>query len=311
MVMMKQIALILPYFGKLPNYFGLFLQSCSHNPQADFFIFTDAEIETSPPNVKITNISFSGFVKRIQSKFDFLVNIKSPYKLCDFKPAYGYIFEELIANYPYWGYCDCDLIFGNLNLLKPYIEEGHDRIGVWAHLMIYKNTKEVNRWFINLHNDLVPTFEEIAKDSRCRFFDEYMGMDILVGKNNKDWCKEWLFDDIIFYCQNFYSKRRFNNCELSHRTPIYFKYQEGRLIRYIYIDNHWKTDESLYVHLQKRKMSVETNDIDNYYIIPNRFVGLDYEEKKRLKSAQPPFIDYTYHKLMIKAKIKSFINRLT
>lgn len=32
---------ILPYYGKFPNYFQLFLNSCGSNPEYDWLIFTD------------------------------------------------------------------------------------------------------------------------------------------------------------------------------------------------------------------------------------------------------------------------------
>jgi len=44
----------------------------------------------------------------------FEVDIESEYKLCDFKPAYGLIFSEHFKDYDFWGYCDIDIIFGNI-----------------------------------------------------------------------------------------------------------------------------------------------------------------------------------------------------
>ena len=42
---MKKAAIILPYFGTLPNYFQIFLNSCSYNNCFDFIIFTDQNYE--------------------------------------------------------------------------------------------------------------------------------------------------------------------------------------------------------------------------------------------------------------------------
>ena len=38
------IAIVLPYFGKLPNYFPLFLESCRKNPTVNWLFYTDCEV---------------------------------------------------------------------------------------------------------------------------------------------------------------------------------------------------------------------------------------------------------------------------
>lgn len=41
---MNRIALIIPYFGKLPNYFHLWKESCKKNTAIDFILLTDNKI---------------------------------------------------------------------------------------------------------------------------------------------------------------------------------------------------------------------------------------------------------------------------
>lgn len=51
---MKKIILILPYFGKLPNFFYLWLQSAINNSTIDFLIVTDCVIQYEiESNIKI------------------------------------------------------------------------------------------------------------------------------------------------------------------------------------------------------------------------------------------------------------------
>lgn len=38
---MNRIALIVPHFGHFQNYFKMWLQSCIHNSDIDFLLFTD------------------------------------------------------------------------------------------------------------------------------------------------------------------------------------------------------------------------------------------------------------------------------
>ena len=118
---MKTAAFILPYFGKFPNYFQLYLNSCGNNKNYDWYIFTDDTTEYDyPENVFVEYVNFSDFSNLIKNKFEDEVALNYPKKLCDFKPLYGYVFSSLIKDYPYWGYCDCDLIFGKIDNFIKY-----------------------------------------------------------------------------------------------------------------------------------------------------------------------------------------------
>lgn len=125
---MTRIALINCYFGKSwPEYFKHFLFSCKYNPDVDFFLFTNLEAPFHVPNVHFIKISsLTEFSKLAGEKLNLSINILDGYKLCDFKPAYGLIFQDYLQGYDFWGYCDIDIIFGNIRyfitekLLKKY-----------------------------------------------------------------------------------------------------------------------------------------------------------------------------------------------
>ena len=112
---MKSIVLINCYFGRFPNYFNLFLDSCRKNSTLNFLFFTDNLVQDPPENVSVINTSFDDLKEMFKGKFDFKIILDAPYKLCDYKPAYGYIFEEQIPNYMFWGHCDIDTLMGDLN----------------------------------------------------------------------------------------------------------------------------------------------------------------------------------------------------
>ena len=64
---MKKILFIIPYFGKFPNYFQLFLNSCEYNSEYNWVIITDNKEEYNyPKNVKIINKSFEELKEEIQ-----------------------------------------------------------------------------------------------------------------------------------------------------------------------------------------------------------------------------------------------------
>ncbi len=102
----KNIVLIIPYFGKLPWYFPYFIHSCKFNSDIDFIILSDIKLVGLPPNVKYFNYSLEKFRVIASKALGFEVVIEHGYKLCDFKPAYGYIFSNLIEEYDFWGHCD-------------------------------------------------------------------------------------------------------------------------------------------------------------------------------------------------------------
>ena len=144
---MSTIAVILPYFGKFPNYFEFFLQSCKDNPTVDFYIITDNDIsrfdDNYHGNIHFIETSFPDVRNRFQEAFPFEISLPRPYKLCDFKPVYGMVFHDIVQKYDFWGYCDCDLIFGNIRgFLTDAILENYDYILGLGHFHIQRTCDE-------------------------------------------------------------------------------------------------------------------------------------------------------------------------
>ncbi len=52
--MKDKIAIIIPYFGKYPEWIDLFFYSCGMNKTIDFYFFTDCE----EPEIHESNLSF-------------------------------------------------------------------------------------------------------------------------------------------------------------------------------------------------------------------------------------------------------------
>ena len=96
--MKNKICLIVPYFGQLPKYSDLFFLTLKHNPNINVLLITDNVVELDLPNLKIVQISFEQLREHIQSFFEFKIILDKPYKLCDFKPAYGLIFQKWLKN---------------------------------------------------------------------------------------------------------------------------------------------------------------------------------------------------------------------
>ena len=117
-------------------------------------------------------MTFDEFKVNAARKLGFMPCLPSPYKLCDFKPAYGLLFEEYLDGYDYWGHCDCDLILGDLNkLLIPVLDQGYDKVFAAGHLTLYCNTPENNRRFMKpLHGREI--YREAFTTPKTYVFDE-------------------------------------------------------------------------------------------------------------------------------------------
>ena len=202
---MNRIAIILPYFGKLPDYFGLFLNSCKENPTIDWYLFTDdRRTYAFPSNVYVEYMSFSDLKSFFQEKFDFDICLNTPYKLCDYKPAYGYIFSDLIKDYDFWGYCDLDLLWGNI---RKFLPDGeiikYDKVGHLGHLALYQNAQEVNTIFMAEIEGRHRYKEVFSCEGSCVFdeWGEWSINRILLHLKKKLWIWNDFFD-VYAYDEN-------------------------------------------------------------------------------------------------------------
>ena len=111
---MKAI-IIIPYFGKWPVYFRMFLESCEHAGLLDFLFITDLQPPVDAPrNVFFVHKTLREIADLVQNTIGIIPALSHAYKLCDLKPAFGEIFQDYIKQYPFWGFGDVDLILGNI-----------------------------------------------------------------------------------------------------------------------------------------------------------------------------------------------------
>ena len=142
---MKKICLVVPFFGEFPDYYRLWLESVKYNPNIDFLMITDNKYNYEKlKNVHVKKMTFEKLKKRIQELYEFKIRLKSPYKLCDFRPAFGEIFEEELQEFDFWGYCDIDLIFGDISkYVTEEILEKYDKINFHGHFSLYRNNEKL------------------------------------------------------------------------------------------------------------------------------------------------------------------------
>lgn len=260
------------YFGKFPNYFQLWLNSCGFNIQFDFLIFTDNyDIDSFyiPSNVHFIIKTWKELIKEIETKFEFQICINSPYKLTDFKVAYGYIFESYIKQYDYWGYCDIDMIFGDLSkFVLPRLYQEYEKIYRLGHLTLMQNKKKINELFKKSGSAF--SYLEVFSNKQFYSFDEHVGlMSISKTHGIKEYYVEEMADISCRLTRLTVSRQ--NN----YKYQVFY-YENGHLYR-AFINEYGlvHTNEFSYIHLQKRKMifqMINKNYNKNYYILSNRFL---------------------------------------
>jgi len=150
----NKILILICYYGEFPWYFPYFLQSCKYNPTIDFLIISDNKGNYAyPENVTIVNLPWEEIKRTINQKLDLNIRIDFPYKLCDFKPAYGLIFSELTKKYDFWGHGDIDVIFGHIrNFITKEVLNNHDLISVrhdvlTGYFTLFRNNPKMNELF--------------------------------------------------------------------------------------------------------------------------------------------------------------------
>ena len=112
--MNSKIAVITCWLGNFPPYFPLWVKSCEKNPEIDWLLIADRMPSCAlPKNIIFYQMSMEDIQRRTQETLGLAgAGLTSPYKLCDFRPAYGLLFEKELSGYTHWGHCDIDLVWG-------------------------------------------------------------------------------------------------------------------------------------------------------------------------------------------------------
>lgn len=208
------IVLLIPYFGKWPAWFEYFLLSCDFNKSIQWLIFTDCPIpKKSPENVKFKKISFTDYKSKVSEKLGIGFYPENPYKLCDLKPVLGFIHEEDIEGYDFWGFSDIDLVYGDLR--KYYTEERLSKFDLYStharrvsgHFCLIRNTKKMREAF-----KLIKNWQVRLADNTHHALDEGAFSRIFIRHKN---FPKWMFE----FFSNFNVWRRRSEFVEAYTTP--------------------------------------------------------------------------------------------
>lgn len=281
------------YLGELPKYFPIWLRSCENNSTIDFIVISDQKKQYDiPNNVRIINMTLEQIKQKASEKLNFNVTIDTPFKLCDYKPAYGFIFEEMFEGYDYWGHCDFDLIWGDLRyFFEKYKLDKYDKFLPMGHLSLYKNNYLNNIKFMEKVKGY-SNYKKIYSDNRNYLFDELA----LIKIFNKN--KEKFFDKII-YADILPGKKRYTMCtKLKYYSSIYeefkkiykpvnfnkqiFLWENKKIYQFYSQNNELNFREYIYIHIQKRKWNLEGNFSNKMIISDGKVLSYSDENIQEL-----------------------------
>lgn len=262
-----KICVIGIYFGKLPQYFNLWLKSAEANSQIDFLIFTDCEYSPLPRNVRFVEMSLLDVKERADAVIGFDTELSKPYKCCDYRPCFGLMFSDYLKGYDYWGHCDFDMIFGNIiAYLEKFDIKKYDKFLSQGHLAFYRNTIENNNRFW-MTGSKCGEQSEIFTLPEAFAFDETSGIGSIYKENNYSYFDKRIFADIT----PIHNRFTLTGNDKNYKKQVFY-WKEGKVYRCYKDKNELKVEEFIYIHFQKRGDLVvhNSNELDRAFFITKK-----------------------------------------
>lgn len=196
---MHKIVFLIPYFGKWPEWIDLYFDSLSRNPAIDFHFFTDCNTTvTQAKNVIFHSMTFEEYVEQAKQKIGFPANVPNPYKICDLRPFFGIIHEDIIQDYDFFGWTDVDLLFGDIrsfytdNILKNHDVLSSHAIRLAGHCALLRNTDKHRKLGFKVYNwqkaltkpEFVGIDEHGMTNALCMTFWDRVAEKFKIPKNN-------------------------------------------------------------------------------------------------------------------------------
>lgn len=267
---MKKVLLFFPHFGQLPPQYHAWRASALHNPNIDFLFFTDCDVEPAK-NIIVQKITLDDFRQAVQGKFDFPITLDRPYKICDFRPAFAYIFTDLVKGYDFWGWGDLDVVYGDIrHFMTDEVLSSHKMISGWGHLTLYHNDEETNTYFmkpIKGYQD----YKDVFTHSESRYYDEYKhkGFGDKWRDNRPEDCwLDWPFDNVSKPKESYH----FNSMTRGWKQVI-FEHVDNKLFMIRFNNGKMEKMESMYAHFQHRGfMKDRVTDYAHFLVTPRAII---------------------------------------
>jgi hypothetical protein len=252
------IVMLIPYFGKWPVWFNFFIETCKWNRQVDWYFITDCEpAQNIGKNIFFLYHSYSEYISFIKERLKIRFDPKDAYKLCDIKPCLGFLHKDQIEGYDFFGFCDIDVIFGNIAniyteelLSKSNVLSTHPHV-VSGHFTLLRNTKRYREAFrvIKGWEELLERPHHIALDEN-RFTRVFLGKSRLrFAANHLPWINPYWWGRVFVERHStILAPWPWHDGSMDH--PMHWFWKNGRLT-----NDRDGDREFLYLHFMNLKSS--------------------------------------------------------
>ena len=277
------IRLVVPHFGPRPAYFPLVVRSMAANPDVSWLLLTDRPVPDAPANLEVRVGTFAELASRIRGHFDIDVSLEQPYKVCDFRPAFGEIFAAELAGYDFWGHCDLDVVFGRIRDDLPPAAYEAEKVFFQGSFGLYRNTAETAGWY--RHEVGKVSYRDALTRPEAMHFDEWAGIYYIVQDlGAHGWHEDRVFD-LSFH------RYRTRAESPPGRDPRRYAWEDGEVCEYRLARGTVVRRTALLIHLQKRTMRAPGAAVlaaDRYWIRANGFAPQRAVTPWAIRSARIP-----------------------
>ena len=266
-----KICIVHVFFGEWPSWFTVFLKSC-RGTGVDFLIVTDSKNNNfQANNLNFLYLSMAGFNKKATIKLGFDIQIKNAYKLCDLKPCYGKIFEDELTTYEVWGYCDSDIVLGDLKtffsdvLMETYDVVSFQRGFPSGAFCCLRNRKDIVNLYTTVHK-----YQKKLSYQDYTGFDEnimrkkYKGISVvklvfyimfIFSKFFLSTIKFFSIKEFRFQFQWFYKRLMLNSNDIIDFSEAVYNAQRKGQIKCLFRDN--MISDAYYKRINKKNWIVK------------------------------------------------------
>ena len=266
---MQRIVIIFPYFGTLPTQYNMWRASAIYNSSIDFMFFTDADVEPAK-NIFVHKMTFSDFQKIAQKAFDFPIALDRPYKLCEFKQAYGHILADYLKGYDFWGVGDLDLVYGDIRSFITDDVLQHKFLLGWGHLTLLRNDEDATTYFMK-QVEGYQNYKDAFTTSKITYFDEY------GYKGCSDKWRDCRPDDCWLECPFDNASKPKKSYHFNSQTrgweQVIFEHADKKLFMLRFHNGQLEKKESLYAHFQHRGfMKDRVTNYSHFLVTPRAII---------------------------------------
>lgn len=146
MLEVDHTVLLSQWFGApLPPWMPQFCERIKANPGLEFVLITD---QPATHDCTVLNSTLADYLSRAESVGARISGIKSGYESGCLRPLFATMYLDFLGDAPWWGWCDLDIVVGNLATFVDEHVSSHDMVSFWfkvaGEFMLCRNSEAVN-----------------------------------------------------------------------------------------------------------------------------------------------------------------------